>query len=141
MKKMLCFLPLLCILIIASCNQIKNPQYEYVTVISADAKDILDIEHTHLPTDEEVNSITSGMKMREVIGILGLPHQGGPTSGVNSLLWYTDGGNVMWVTLSPSDEHDAQCSQKTDLIDYLECQYNCWVVGKPHIVSATDYVS
>ena len=52
-----------------------------------------DSEYTHLPSEAEIQSITKGMTLKDVVAILGKPHNGGPTSGVPSISWRSDAGS------------------------------------------------
>lgn len=56
-----------------------------------------DPERTHLPSDAEVKTITSGMSTATVVKFLGKPHEAGPTSGIGTLVWYTEEGNCFVV--------------------------------------------
>ena len=74
-----------------------------------------DFEMKNKPSNEAISRVKVGMRMWEVVEIIGKPHDWGPTQGALTLIWKTIEGNqyMVYVFGVPSD------SNHESSLDYL----------------------
>ena len=57
-------------------------------------EEFFDKEQKNIPTYEQTMRITNGMSIKDVISLIGRPHNYGPTSGFITYEWYLDNNTV-----------------------------------------------
>ena len=97
MKKALFTIILCMIMVLTSCN---SGSTEYITVESLNS--FYDGEKTSIPSDEDIKQIKAGMRMTDVIDLIGYPHR---EAG-----FFSSPSNTQWVWYT-ADEHIAIVTQ------------------------------
>ena len=80
MKKILIVSILSILVLLVSCN--KTPEVEpigftYGDIDWSNKSEFFDLEHTSMPSDDQIRSIKKGMSMKDIIYVLGRPHNRG----------------------------------------------------------------
>ena len=150
MKKILIVSILSILVLLVSCN--KTPEVEpigftYGDIDWSNKSEFFDLEHTSMPSDDQIRSIKNGMSMKDIIYVLGRPHDGGNyVLGYSSLEWHTESGSLCRISYScePDDPYshweeiyEIGKSVRVDVIPPLsEIKYD-----KPEIIWKDETIS
>ena len=134
MKKLLILSLLVLMIIFTACN--KTPEVEpigftYGDIDFTNDEEFFDLERTSMPSEDQIHSIKKGMSMKDIIYILGRPHNEGPYM-VEAMAydWYTESGAICRVSI-----------QDKGIKQFRESTYKTAKVAKVEIIpplSETD---
>ena len=92
-------------------------QVEYITILSPD--DFYDREKNSIPSDEDIKKIEAGMRLTEVVELIGSPPSGGNFSSTITPIWYTaEGHTAVIMNLKPIDGAPQKPTDKPALYEY-----------------------
>jgi outer membrane protein assembly factor BamE (lipoprotein component of BamABCDE complex) len=111
MKKILTISLFILIIIFTACN--KTPDIEpigftYGDIDFTNEAEFFDLERASMPSEDQIRSIKKGMSIKDIIYVLGRPHDGGNyVLGYSSLEWHTESGTLCRISYScePDDPY------------------------------------
>ena len=102
MKKILIVSILSILVLLVSCNKTSEVEpigFTYGDIDWSNKSEFFDLEHTSMPSDDQIRSIKNGMSMKDIIYVLGRPHNRGAYMFENiSFDWYSENGVICRVS-------------------------------------------